>query len=170
MKKIGLLLLLVLLQQSWLLAQDFSKMTKKEGFVPFYLDEEKGKIYLEISSLNQELLYVNALTAGVGSNDIGLDRGQLGDTRVIEFRKTGTKILVVHKNYDYRSYTTDSFEAQSIKDSFAESTLWGFEVVKTEGNAHLVDATNFFLQDVHGVSETLARTKQGNYKVEQLKH
>ena len=55
MKKIGLLLLLVLLQQSWLLAQDFSKMTKKEGFVPFYLDEEKGKIYLEISSLNQEI-------------------------------------------------------------------------------------------------------------------
>jgi hypothetical protein len=44
MKKIGLLLLLVLLQQSWLHAQDFSKMTKKEGFVPFYLDEEKGKI------------------------------------------------------------------------------------------------------------------------------
>jgi hypothetical protein len=166
MKKIGLLLLLVLLQHNWLYAQDFSKMIKKEGFVPFYLDEEKGKIYLEISSLNQELLYVNALTAGVGSNDIGLDRGQLGETRVIEFRKTGSKILMVHKNYDYRSYTSDSYEAQSIKDSFAESTLWGFEVVKSEGNTHIVDATNFFLQDVHGVSETLARTKQGSYKVD----
>jgi hypothetical protein len=166
MKKIGLLLLLVLLQQSWLHAQDFSKMTKKEGFVPFYLDEEKGKIYLEISSLNQELLYVNALTAGIGSNDIGLDRGQLGDTRVVEFRKTGTKILMVHKNYDYRAYTKNPYEAKSIQDAFAESTLWGFEVVKTEGNSHLVDATNFFLQDVHGVSETLARAKQGNYKVD----
>jgi hypothetical protein len=166
MKKIGLLLLLVLLQQSWLLAQDFSKMTKKEGFVPFYLDEEKGKIYLEISSLNQELLYVNALTAGIGSNDIGLDRGQLGDTRVVEFRKTGSKILMVHKNYDYRAYTKNPYEAQSIQDAFAQSTLWGFEVVKTEGNTHIVDATNFFLQDVHGVSETLARSKQGNYKVD----
>ena len=141
-------------------------MTKKEGFVPFYLDEEKGKIYLEISSLNQELLYVNALTAGIGSNDIGLDRGQLGDTRVVEFRKTGTKILMVHKNYDYRAYTKNPYEAKSIQDAFAQSTLWGFEVVKSEGNTHIVDATNFFLQDVHGVSETLARTKQGSYKVD----
>ena len=141
-------------------------MTKKEGFVPFYLDEEKGKIYLEISSLNQELLYVNALTAGIGSNDIGLDRGQLGDTRVVEFRKTGTKILMVHKNYDYRAYTKNPYEAKSIQDAFAQSTLWGFEVIKSEGNTHIVDATNFFLQDVHGVSETLARTKQGSYKVD----
>jgi len=168
MKNVYLLLFILtaLVQPCLLSAQDFSKMSRKEGFVPFYLDEEKGKIYLEISSLNQELLYVNALTAGIGSNDIGLDRGQLGETRVVEFRKTGTKILMVHKNYDYRSYTSDSYEAQSIKDSFAESTLWGFEVVKTEGNIHIVDATNFFLQDVHGVSETLARTKQGSYKVD----
>ncbi len=165
MKKIGLLLLL-LLQFGWLQAQDFSKMTKKEGFVPFYLDEEKGKIYLEIKSLNQELLYVNTLTSGVGSNDIGLDRGQLGETRVIEFRKAGNKILMVHKNYDYRAYTKNAYEAKSIQDAFAESTLWGFEVVKTEGATYLVDATNFYLQDVHGVSETLARLKQGNYKVD----
>jgi len=75
MKKIGLLLLL-LLQFGWLPAQDFSKMTKKEGFVPFYLDEEKGKIYLEINSLNQELLYVNTLTSGIGSNDIEVNWGK----------------------------------------------------------------------------------------------
>jgi hypothetical protein len=165
MKKIGLLLLL-LLQFGWLHAQDFSKMTKKEGFVPFYLDEEKGKIYLEINSLNQELLYVNTLTSGIGSNDIGLDRGQLGETRVVEFRKAGNKILMVHKNYDYRAYTKNAYEAKSIQDAFAESTLWGFEVVKTEGATYLVDATNFYLQDVHGVSETLARSKQGSYKVD----
>ena len=165
MKKIGLLLLL-LLQFGWLPAQDFSKMTKKEGFVPFYLDEEKGKIYLEINSLNQELLYVNTLTSGIGSNDIGLDRGQLGETRVVEFRKAGNKILMVHKNYDYRAYTKNAYEAKSIQDAFAESTLWGFEVVKTEGATYLVDATNFYLQDVHGVSETLARSKQGSYKVD----
>jgi hypothetical protein len=168
MKNVYLLLFLIVawVQPSLLSAQDFSKMTRKEGFVPFYLDEEKGKIYLEISSLNQELLYVNALTAGIGSNDIGLDRGQLGDTRVVEFRKTGSKILMVHKNYDYRAYTKNPYEAKSIQDAFAQSTLWGFDVVKTEGNTHLVDATNFFLQDVHGVSETLARSKQGNYKVD----
>uniref|UniRef100_UPI0040486F8F zinc-dependent metalloprotease n=1 Tax=Algoriphagus sp. TaxID=1872435 RepID=UPI0040486F8F len=166
MKRIALLLLLTLVQQSWSHAQDFTKMTKKEGFVPFYLDEEKGKIYLEIDKLNQELLYVNTLTAGIGSNDIGLDRGKLGDTRVVEFRKAGNKITMVHKNYDYRAYTNNPYEAKSIQDAFAESTLWGFEIVKTEGTNFLVDGTNFFLQDVHGVSETLARSRQGNFKVD----
>ncbi|MDA0314577.1 MAG: zinc-dependent metalloprotease, partial [Bacteroidetes bacterium] len=91
---------------------------------------------------------------------------QLGDTRVVEFRKTGTKILMVHKNYDYRAYTKNAYEAKSIQDAFSESALWGFEVVKAEGSTYLVDATNFFLQDAHGVSETLARTRQGNYKVD----
>lgn len=147
-------------------AQDFTKMTKQEGFVPFYLDEEKGKIYLEIPFLDQEFLYVNSLTAGVGSNDIGLDRGQLGDTRLVEFRKTGNKILMIHKNYDYRAYTDNPYEAKSIRDAFAESALWGFEVVKSEGGKHYVDATNFFLQDAHGVSETLSRSRQGTYRVD----
>lgn len=147
-------------------AQDFTKMSKKEGFVPFYLDEEKGKIYLEIPFLDKEFLYVNALTAGVGSNDIGLDRGQLGDDRVVEFRKTGNKILLVHKNYGFRAYTDNPYEAKSIKDAFAESALWGFEIVKTEGDKVIVDGTNFFLQDAHGVSESLSRSRQGTYRVD----
>ncbi|MDX5339236.1 MAG: zinc-dependent metalloprotease [Cyclobacteriaceae bacterium] len=145
---------------------DFSKMSKKEGFVPFYLDEEKGKIYLEIPFLNQEFLYVNSLTAGVGSNDIGLDRGQLGDDRVVEFRRTGNKILLVHKNYGFRAYTDNPYEAKSIQDAFAESALWGFEIVKTEGDKLIVDGTNFFLQDAHGVSESLSRSRQGTYRVD----
>ena len=168
MKNVSLLLFLLAawIQPLLLSAQDFTKMTRKEGFLPFYHDEEKGKIYLEIPSLNQELLYVNALTAGIGSNDIGLDRGKLGDTRVVEFRKTGNKILMVHKNYDFRAYTDNTYEAQSIKDAFAESALWGFELIKSEGNRHFVDATNFLLQDGYGVSETLARGKQGTYRVD----
>lgn len=147
-------------------AQDFSKMKRMDGFVPFYLDEEKGKIYLEINHLDQEFLYVNSLTAGVGSNDIGLDRGQLGDDRLVEFRKTGNKVFLVHKNTGYRAYTDNPYEAKSIKDAFAESILWGFEIIKTEEGKHFVDGTTFFLQDAHGVSETLSRSRQGTYRVD----
>ncbi|GMQ24243.1 zinc-dependent metalloprotease [Algoriphagus sp. oki45] len=146
---------------------DFSKMVKKEGFVSFYLDEEKGKIYLEVKSLDTEFLYVNSLTAGIGSNDIGLDRGQLGDTRVVEFRKSGNKLFLVHKNYGFRAYTDNPSEAKSIKDAFAESTLWGFEITKSEGGSHYVEATKFYLQDAHGVSERLSRGRQGNYRVDE---
>lgn len=145
---------------------DLSKMTKKDGFIPFYLDEEKGKIYLEISSLDKEFLYVNALTAGVGSNDIGLDRGQLGDDRVVEFRRTGNKILLVHKNYGFRAFTDNPYEAKSIQDAFAESVLWGFEIAQKDGDKLIVDATNFYMQDAHGVSETLTRSRQGTYRVD----
>lgn len=141
-------------------------MSKKDGFMPFYLDEDKGKIYLEISNLDKEFLYVNALTAGVGSNDIGLDRGQLGDDRVVEFRKTGNKVLLVHKNYGFRAFTENPYEAKSIQDAFAESVLWGFEIAQKDGEKLIVDATNFYLQDAHGVSETLARSRQGTYRVD----
>ena len=147
-------------------ALDLTKMTKKEGFIPFYLDEEKGKIYLEIDKLDSEFLYVNSLTAGIGSNDIGLDRGQLGETRIVEFRKTGNKLLLVHKNLDFRAYSDNPAEVQSIKDAFAESVLWGFEIAQNNGGKLIVDATSFYMQDAHGVSETLAQSRQGTFKTD----
>jgi len=160
--------LLLLFSMNLALAQslDLGKMTKKEGFVPFYLDEEKGKIYLEISKLDEEFLYVNSLTAGIGSNDIGLDRGQLGDTRIVEFRKTGNKVFLVHKNYDFRGYSDNPAEVQSVKDAFAESILWGFEVAQNSGENLIVDATNFYLQDAHDVAGRLAQSRQGTFKVD----
>ncbi|SFT91667.1 protein of unknown function [Algoriphagus locisalis] len=145
---------------------DLSKMSKKDGFIPFYLDEEKGKIYLEVDKLEWEFLYVNSLTAGIGSNDIGLDRGQLGDTRIVEFRKSGNKLFLVHKNYDFRAYSDNPAEVQSIKDAFAESILWGFEIAQKDGEKLIVDATNFYLQDAHGVGETLTRSRQGSFRVD----
>ncbi len=168
MKRILHTTLLLLFSLNLALAQslDLSKMTKKEGFVPFYLDEEKGKIYLEISKLDEEFLYVNSLTAGIGSNDIGLDRGQLGDTRIVEFRKTGNKVFLVHKNYDFRAYSDNPYEVQSVKDAFAESILWGFEVAQNSGESLIVDATTFYLQDAHDVGGKLAQSRQGTFKVD----
>jgi len=145
---------------------DKSKLQKKEGFLTFYLDEDKGKIYLEIDKLDYEFLYVNSMPAGIGSNDIGLDRGQLGRTRIVEFRKAGNKLLLVHKNYDFRAYSDNPAEVKSVKDAFAESVLWGFEISQTEGNTYLVDATSFYMQDAHNVAEKLGSAKQGTYKPE----
>lgn len=168
MKKHLLLILISVFSITFGFAQslDLSKMTKKDGFIPFYIDEEKGKIYLEIDKLEWEFLYVNSLTAGIGSNDIGLDRGQLGDTRIVEFRKSGNKLFMVHKNYDFRAYSDNPAEVQSIKDAFAESILWGFEISQKDGDKLIVDATNFYLQDVHGVGETLTRSRQGSFRTD----
>lgn len=145
---------------------DLSKMSKKEGFIDFYLDEEKGKIYLQVDELEEEFLYVSSLTAGVGSNDLGLDRGQLGGTRIVEFRKTGNKLLLVQKNYDFRAYSDNPSEVKAVQDAFAESVLWGFEIAQKEGSTYVIDATSFYLQDTHGVADRLTQRRQGSYRAD----
>ena len=65
--------------------QKTQKMQKHAGFFTFYWDKVEGKIWLEIDKWDEEFLYVNSLPAGLGSNDIGLDRGQLGNRRVVKF-------------------------------------------------------------------------------------
>ena len=141
-------------------------MEKHDGFFTYYWDAEEGKIWLEIDKWDTEFLYVDSLPAGVGSNDIGLDRGQMGQSRVVKFYRSGAKVLLIQSNYDYRALTSDAVERQAVEDSFAHSVLWGFHVEVADGTRVLVDATEFFLRDAHHVTDVLRDTKQGNYKLE----
>ncbi|MDN3202582.1 zinc-dependent metalloprotease [Algoriphagus sediminis] len=168
MKRLLSLFLLSIITNGILFAQsdDLAGAEKIEGFIDFHLDKEKGKIYLEIENLNSEFLYVNSLTAGIGSNDIGLDRGQLGDTRIVEFRRSGNKIFLVHKNLGFRAYSDNPSEVRSINEAFAESIIWGFEIKEKIGDNLIVDATNFYMQDAHGVSQRLSRSREGTYRTD----
>ncbi len=148
------------------IAEMTKSMTKTEGYFNFYWDEAKGNIYLEIDKLDQEILYVNSLPAGIGSNDIGLDRGQLGDTRIVRFEKVGPKILMIQPNYDYRAISDNPEEAKSVAQAFASSVVAGFKVAAASNGKYLVDMTKFLMRDAHGVSARLARAKQGNYKAD----
>jgi hypothetical protein len=139
---------------------------KKEGFLNYYWDENKGKVYLEIKRLNQEMIYVNYLSAGVGSNDIGLDRGQIGGTRIIKFVKIGPKILMVQPNYKYRAVSNNLEEIKSVEDAFAKSTLWGFEIISKDKSSYLIDVSEFLLRDSHKISQRLAQRKQGSFKID----
>jgi hypothetical protein len=141
-------------------------MEKFPGFFTFYWDAKAGKIWLEIDKWNAEFLYVESLPAGIGSNDIGLDRGQLGDSAIVRFDRSGPRVLLVAPNYAFRATTSNPDERLAVRDAFAESTLWGFEVAAEEGNRVLVDATNFYLRDVHQVTNTLQRVQQGTYRFE----
>ena len=151
-------------------AQSFDEkvagMQKFPGYFPFYWDAKAGKLWLEIDNWNTEFLYVESLPAGIGSNDIGLDRGQLGNSFIVRFDRSGPKVLLVAPNYDYRAVTNDPDEKLAVKDAFAESTLWGFDVAAEESGRVLVDATAFYLRDVHHVTNTLQRGQQGTYRLE----
>jgi hypothetical protein len=148
------------------IAEKVAGMQKFPGYFPFYWDAKAGKIWLEIDKWNAEFLYVESLPAGIGSNDIGLDRGQLGNTHIVRFDRTGPRVLLTAANYAFRANTDNMDERRAVKDAFAESTLWGFEVAAEEGNRALVDATTFYLRDAHQIPNTLQRGQQGAFHLD----
>jgi Met-zincin/Domain of unknown function (DUF5117) len=141
-------------------------MEKMAGYFNIYWDAKTGRLWLEIDKWGTEFLYQTSLPAGIGSNDIGLDRGQLGATHLVRFERSGPRVLLVQSNLRFRAVSDDADERRAVRDSFAESVLWGFTVVAEEGERVLVDGTDFFLRDTHGVPAALRRTKQGAYHLE----
>ena len=128
---------------------------KQDGFVPLYWNRADGTIWLEIPALDAELLYYTSLSAGLGSNDIGLDRGQLGGSHVVRFQRIGKKVLLVEPNYAFRATSDNPDERRAVTEAFATSVLWGFEAAAETDGRVLVDATAFVLRDVHDVVRSL---------------
>lgn len=139
---------------------------KHEGFFDFYWDEQAGKIWLEVSKPETEILYITSLPAGLGSNDIGLDRGLLGTERIVKFVRVGRKLLLIQPNYNYRALSEDQAEKRAVEQSFAQSTLWGFSIEAENNERWLVDATEFLMRDAMQVSSRLRSGQQGNYTLD----
>ncbi|MHA8088521.1 zinc-dependent metalloprotease [Aquirufa sp. Wall-65K1] len=168
MNKLRPLIILLLISFS-IQAQIMDKLKSMKaysGFFNFYYDENSDKIYLSVDKLNQEFLYVYSLSQGVGNNDLGLDRGQLGNEQVVFFEKQGNKIFLIQPNYQYRANTNNALEKMSVQQAFAKSVLFGFKIEGQENGNYLIDATDFLLQDAHGVLKTLTRAKQGSYQLD----
>lgn len=148
------------------ISEKTQSMEKMEGYFNLYYDADQDKIWLEIDRFDQEFLYVSGLPAGIGSNDIGLDRNQLGSTRVVKFLKSGPKILLVQPNYDFRAVSDNYDEVKSVEEAFAQSVIWGFKAAAQEEGRVLIDLTDFLLRDAHGVANRLKRGNQGNYRID----
>ncbi len=163
-------LLLLLLLPAFLCAQKLPAIEEKTtgfkklpGYIPLYADENSGKFYMEFSRFDTEFLYAMSLPAGLGSNDIGLDRGLTGGGRVVKLNRVGRKVLLIQPNVDYRAVTTDNAEKRAVEQSFAQSTLWGFTIEAESNGAVLVEATDFLLRDAMQVANRLRRSQQGIY-------
>ena len=144
-------------------------LVKYEGFFDFYYDIKTDKIYLEVENLNSDFLYISSLATGIGSNDIGLDRGQLGNERLVSFQKSGNKLLLIQPNLSFRAITKNKAEENSIKEAFAKSVIYGFKILETNNDKYLVDFTSFLMQDKHGVADRLKLAKQGVYTIDKTK-
>ena len=149
--------------------EDKKDITKQSGYFTFYYDQSADKLFLQVDKIDTPFLYVRSLSEGIGSNDIGLDRGQLGDGVVVRFKKAGNKLLLIQPNQRYRAITNNADEKQSVKEAFAKSVLHGFVIKEEKDNVYLVDATDFFMRDAHGVANRLAGNGQGAYSLDKSK-
>ena len=167
MKNILYVTILFLSHQVFAQTFEVSKnLDVNKGYFNFYYDDTKDKIYLEVDKLNEDFLYLSSLAAGVGSNDIGLDRGQLGQRSVVKFIKAGNKLLLIQPNLKYRAITNNIEEKNSVEEAFAQSVLFGFKIVEEKKGNFLIDISSFLLRDEHNVSKRLRDTKQGSYNLD----
>lgn len=150
-------------------AEKSKNFQKFNGLFDFQYDEKTDKIYLEVTDLEKEFLYVSSLSSGIGSNDIGLDRGQLGSTQLVFFRKAGNKLLLIQPNMDFRALTDNALEKKSVEQAFAKSVLFGFKIEEESKGKYIIDITDFLMQDTHGVIGRLKLTKQGSYSLDKSK-
>ena len=147
-------------------AIDTSGMTAHPGFHTFYWDNSDGKIWLEIREFDKPFLYVNSLATGLGSNPVGLDRGQLDEERVVKFRKVADRVFLIYENLKYRAVSQSAAERRAVRESFASSVLWGGKLEKSTSGAWLTDFSSFLYRDAHGVVRKLASMDQGNYSMD----
>ena len=149
------------------IAERTTGMTAMPGFFTLYWDEGTGKLFWEIDKLDTEFLYQVSMGSGLGSNPVGIDRGQLGGTYVLVAKKTGPRVLLLEPNYRFKARSSNPQEVDAVKDAFAPSVHWGFDIVAQTGNRVLVDATTFFLRDARGVVQQIARSGQGTFQLDQ---
>ena len=145
------------------IADKTKNMKRYDGYFTFWWDAANGKIWLQVDEFDKEFLYVNSLPSGLGSNDIGLDRGLIGGTRIVTFNKVGKKLFLVQPNYSYRASSADKNEQRAVKESFAQSTIGSFVIDEDEGEKVLVDATSFFVRDAQNVADRIRIMRQGTY-------
>ncbi len=139
-------------------------MEEIDGFLPLYWDDDQGRLWMEIPRLGQEMIHFVGFGAGLGSNDLGLDRGALSGSRIVKFERVGRRVMMVQPNYRFRAITDNAEEVRAVKDAFARSILWGFTVEAQTAGRVLVDLTGFLVRDAINAGQ---RMRPGTYRLDQ---
>jgi hypothetical protein len=155
------------------IASRVAGMEKRAGLLELYFDRAHGKVWLAVPPARgpagevASYLYVEGLVSGLGSNPVGLDRGQLGDARVVELRRLGARVLIEVANLRFRALSALAAERRSVSESFAPSVVWGGEVAAEDaGGRALIDFTSFLVRDAHGIVARMKETQQGDWSLD----
>jgi len=146
------------------IAEHADGMSRQAGFFPFYKDQQNGAVLAEVSTAGEPFLYASGLSSGLGSNPVGLDRGQWGQTRMCVFKRVGKRVFLIEQNTAFRASSNNAAERQAVADSFADSIFWATDIVAATDDRVLINLDSLLLRDAHQVVSTLRRTDQGDYK------
>jgi hypothetical protein len=154
------------------IAEKTAGCERVEGLLTTWIDRQKGRIWLEVPApgdrgLAAELLYVEGLLTGLGSNPVGLDRGQLGPARLVHLRRIGNRVLLEEVNLRFRALNADPAEERAVRQSFATSVMWAEQVAAVDADGRsLVDLTSWLVRDAHGVAARFRDLGQGTFQLD----
>ncbi|MEO1359748.1 MAG: zinc-dependent metalloprotease [Pseudomonadota bacterium] len=138
-----------------------SSLDHRPGFIDLYLDADANAIYAALPApdedgLSVRFIYTTGLTGGLGSNPIGLDRGNANRGIIVGFRRIGDKIVAEHENWRFRATADNPREQLAVAQSFARSFLWSQEIhAEDETGQLLVDLTSFLTRDQFNIAGDL---------------
>ena len=151
-------------------------LTAKSGLLDLLIDPDQGRVWLQLpadigsSGEIGTFIYAEGLTGGLGSNPIGLDRGELGPTRLIHLRRMGDRVLMIEPNLRFRAEEGTGGEAHAVATSFARSVLWAGRVdADRQPGSELVDLTDFLIRDSHDISSRLRVSGQGKFELDEAR-
>ncbi|MEL7453801.1 MAG: hypothetical protein AAGJ50_10575, partial [Pseudomonadota bacterium] len=115
------------------LEQVVETLEHKSGFIDLYLDTQKNKIFAALpkpdeTGLSVRFIYTTGLTGGLGSNPIGLDRGNASGGIIVGFRKIGNRVVAEQENWRFRASAENPREKLAVAQSFARSFLWSQDI------------------------------------------
>jgi hypothetical protein len=144
------------------LAARVEGLKRQEGFLPWYWDEKKGQILLELSpaSLNREFLYFISLGSGIGSTDVFADRSSFAGNALCRFRRVGAQVLVVQENTAFLAQSGSADLKRSVESSFPTSILAALPIEAEQDETLLLDASHLFIRDAVDLLSKLKRPTQ----------
>ena len=148
------------------LAEATRNLTPQAGFMELWRDTEKGRVLLSVPAHSEPFLMVFSLPHGLGSNEVGLDRGMTRAPKLVQFERRGARIFLVEHNTNYRATSANPDERASVAQAFAGAVLWSGDIVTSDAQRHLVDFSSFLTSDRLGIASTLANTGQGAYRID----
>eukprot|EP00698_Gefionella_okellyi_P025625 TRINITY_DN944_c0_g1_i11.p1 TRINITY_DN944_c0_g1~~TRINITY_DN944_c0_g1_i11.p1 ORF type:complete len:630 (+),score=90.75 TRINITY_DN944_c0_g1_i11:34-1890(+) len=150
------------------ISQFTASMQRQLGVFPVYLDNSANAVYLEVSVDAGEFLYSTAFSSGLGLRDLFLDRGVFLKDGLVRFELVGlNRVLLIQRNYQRTSTSSNPASVLTATESFPESVLYGFAVKAFNASAAtaLIDVTDFLLRDqVQHISTRLA--SQGSFSLD----